>query len=76
MCAAGTVIWQEEGPEGLSKFDEGPHVGWQHAADLLGITYADADQLFYNTNNEQALYVLRRIAAGKKDIFKGMPEDD
>lgn len=35
---------------------------------LLGLTYAEADELFFEVDNEQAVELLRQYAAGSNDV--------
>lgn len=77
MCVAGTVVWQQEGVEGLSMFstghpNENRNKAERRAAKYLGIDKSAAYVLFIETDDDEAVEVLRRIADGKKNIFKGI----
>lgn len=73
MCVAGTVMWQNYGAFGLSLFVDGEHedLATNEAARLLGLEEDEAHTVFFSLSNEDALTVIERIAAGKKNIWKG-----
>lgn len=71
MCVAGTVMFQHYGPFGLGLFSDAEDAAVKEAGRLLGLDYDSAYALFYNTNNSEAVGILHRIVANKKNIFKG-----
>ena len=75
MCAAGTVMWQRHGVVGLKMFDVDNRFAQREAARLLGLEWNDANQLFHTMNEETVKKVLKRIAKGKKNIWKGTRYD-
>lgn len=77
MCAAGTVMWLNEGAKGLTYFDgagvDDVEAGIKRARKYLGLNEAQANALFVETTDAEAKAILTRIADGKKDIFKPYP---
>ncbi len=69
MCVAGTVMYYNYGPFGLSLFDKAEEVAAEEAARLLGIDDAEAQYLFYEVDNDDAVTVLKNIARKEKNIF-------
>lgn len=71
MCAAGTVAWLEHGDEAFKMQEQDPDFCFRTGARLLGLDMDEARELFYDTNNEEALLALRHLAKGEE-----MPEFD
>lgn len=68
MCIAGTSILLKEGMRGLNA--QGRYL--QRGQYNLGLTYEEADNLFYTTTNEQAMDAVRAIAAGDPVKFQAI----
>lgn len=71
MCVAGNVIFNNYGPFGLHMFEVDEVTASNEAAGLLGISEDEADVLFTEVSDEDALRVVKNISKGEKNIFKG-----
>ena len=71
MCVAGTVVFNNYGTFGLGVFEQDEEYAVREATRLLGITEDEAQTLFYDVDDTEAVIAVERIAQGKKNIFKG-----
>lgn len=67
MCVAGTVEWQAHGYVTDFAFSAG--------AMLLGLKYNEAENLFYASNNDEALDMLSAIANGDESKFYALARE-
>ena len=65
MCVAGTALFLEHGTEVFKKEWQMGHDFEDEGASLLGLTYEEANYLFYDTNNEEALDMVEGLAVGE-----------
>ena len=72
MCIAGTSVFLKEGINGLNS--RGGYL--ERGRVNLGLTYEEADDLFYETTNEQSMDAVRAIAAGDAVKFQAILQTD
>ena len=73
MCIAGTSVFLKEGIEGLNNA-HGRYV--EKGQSNLGLAYEEANDLFYDTTNEQSMDAVRAIAAGDPVKFQAILDTD
>ena len=60
MCIAGTANWLTNGVRALAIDSE------EEARKLLGLSFGEAEAVFYEMSNKRALAKVRKIAAGEQ----------
>jgi len=65
MCVAGTAAWQKHGNVIFTQNWQDRHDWMKEGMALLGLSYAEANYLFYDTDNEEALDIVEGLAVGE-----------
>lgn len=65
MCVAGTAAFQRDGKQIFTDQWQRTHTWMDEGMKILGLRFDEANSLFYDTDNEEALDVVKGLAVGE-----------
>lgn len=65
MCVAGTAAFQRYGTVVFTDTWQRDHTWMEEGQTILGLNFIEANYLFYDTDNDEALKVVRGLAVGE-----------
>lgn len=69
MCIAGTAVFLTSGIEEFRTFQDDDNEWFDAGSTLLGLSYDEADWLFYSASDETAKQAVEAIAGGSQEEF-------